>query len=139
MHAILAGLAALFGFLKLDKAVSVVLKVVGLGPMILVNTALLVALFSYAGGVLGLLLFVYSKINQLIETINNVTSGGGDEILTWALQLFKALGIWNAFVDVFYLFSGAVIAILVLFASRLALKVLHSIQRILIAYNIARL
>ena len=139
MPAILSALGWLFRFELWDKFVGLVFKTITFGKMVLVNTALLLAIFAYGAAVLKLLLFVYEKTNYLITYINNMTSGAGDEVLTWAMDVIKAFGIWNAFVDVYNVFSVPIISIFTIFAIRLALKVLHSLQRTLVAYSVARM
>lgn len=139
MPAILSALGWLFRFELWERFVGFVFKTITFGKMVLVNTALLLAIFAYGAAVLKLLLFVYEKTNYLITYINNMTSGAGDEVLTWAMDVIKAFGIWNAFVDVYNVFSVPIISIFTIFAIRLALKVLHSLQRTLVAYSVARM
>ena len=139
MSAILSALGWLFRFELWERFVGFVFKSITFGKMVFVNTALVVAILAYGAAVLKLLLFVYEKTNYLISYINNMTSGAGDEILTWAMDVIKAFGIWNAFVDVYNVFSVPIISIFVIFAMRLALKVLHSLQRTLVAYSVARM
>ena len=114
-------------------------RYINFAAMVVVNTAITAAVFAYAAAVLALLLFVYNKTNYLITYINNMTSGAGDEVLIWAMDVIKAFGIWNAFVDVYNVFSVPIISIFTIFAMRLALKVLHSLQRTLVAYSVARM
>lgn len=114
-------------------------RYINFAAMVVVNTAITAAVFAYAAAVLALLLFVYNKTNYLITYINNMTSGAGDEVLIWAMDVIKAFGIWNAFVDVYNVFSVPIISIFVIFAMRLGLNTLHSLQRMLISYSIARM
>lgn len=139
MPAILSALGWLFRFELWERFVGFVFKSITFGKMVFVNTALVVAILAYGAAVLKLLLFVYEKTNYLITYINNMTSGAGDEVLTWAMDVIKAFGIWNAFVDVYNVFSVPIISIFTIFAIRLALKVLHSLQRTLVAYSVARM
>ena len=114
-------------------------RYINFAAMVVVNTAITAAVFAYAAAVLALLLFVYNKTNYLITYINNMTSGAGDEVLIWAMDVIKAFGIWNAFVDIYNVFSVPIISIFVIFAMRLGLNTLHSLQRMLISYSIARM
>lgn len=114
-------------------------RYVNFAAMVVVNTAITAAVFAYAAAVLSLLLFVYNKTNYLISYVNNMTSGAVDEIFSWAMDVIKAFGIWNAFVDVYNVFSVPIISIFVIFAMRLGLNTLHSLQRMLISYSIARM
>ena len=114
-------------------------RYINFAAMVVVNTAITAAVFAYAAAVLSLLLFVYNKTNYLISYVNNMTSGGVDDTLTWAMDVIKAFGIWNAFVDVYNVFSVPIISIFVIFAMRLGLNTLHSLQRMLISYSIARM
>lgn len=139
MSAILSALGWFFRFELWERFVGLVFKTITFGKMVLVNTALVVAIIAYGGAVLKLLLFVYEKTSYLITYINNMTSGGVDDTLSWAMDVIKAFGIWNAFVDVYNVFSVPIISIFTIFAMRLALKVLHSLQRTLVAYSVARM
>ena len=136
IFAILSWIANFFVWLGVvDK----VRRYINFAAMVVVNTAITAAVFAYAAAVLSLLLFVYNKTNYLISYVNNMTSGGVDDTLTWAMDVIKAFGIWNAFVDVYNVFSVPIISIFVIFAMRLGLNTLHSLQRMLISYSIARM
>ncbi|WP_169940134.1 hypothetical protein [Campylobacter sp. RM15925] len=139
MPAILAAFGAFFTFEKWDKVVQWVLRGITFGKMVAVNLAIVVTIGLYCGAVTTLLLFVYEKSNQFINLINDMTSGASNDILAWAMDILKAFGLWNAFVDVYSIFSVPIISLFVIYGYKLGLRFLHSIQMTLISFNVARL
>ena len=139
MSALYSALSWIFGFFNWSKIVAYIRKKVTFGAMVVVNTALVVMLFAYGAAILSLLLFVYNKINQFISFLSDISSGGSNEILAWAMDILRALGVWNAFVDVYNIFSVPIVSIITIYGMRLGLNVFHSLQNTLMAYSIAKL
>lgn len=139
MSALYSALSWIFGFFSWSKVVDYIRKRVTFGAMVVVNTSLLVMLFAYAAAILSLLLLVYNKTNQFISFLSDITSGGSNEILAWAMDILRALGVWNAFVDVYNIFSAPIISIITIYAMRLGLNVFHSIQNTLMSYSISKI
>lgn len=139
MQAIFSLIGFVFGFNTWKEVVASVRRIITFGAMVVVNTALVVMLFAYGAAVLSLLLFVYNKTNQFISYLSNLTSGGSNEILAWAMDIFRALGVWNAFVDAYNVFSVPIVSIITIYGMRLGLNVFHSLQNTLMAYSIAKL
>ena len=139
MQAIFSLIGFVFGFNTWKEVVASVRRIITFGAMVVVNTALVVMLFAYGAAILSLLLFVYNKTNQFISYLSNLTSGGSNEILAWAMDIFRALGVWNAFVDAYNVFSVPIVSIITIYGMRLGLKIFHSLQNTLMAYSIAKL
>lgn len=139
MPAILSAIVAFFTFGKWDKVVQWGLKIVTFGKILAVNGAIILAIVAYCTAVIKLLLFVYEKSNQFINLINDMTSGASNDILAWAMDILKAFCLWNAFVDVYNIFSVPIISLFVIYATKLLIKALHSFQMTLISLHISRL
>ena len=139
MSALYSALSWIFGFLNWSKIVTYIRKKVTFGAMVVVNTALVVMLFAYGAAILSILIFVYNKTNQFISFLSDISSGGSNEILAWAMDILRALGVWNAFVDVYNVFSVPIISVITIYGMRLGLKIFHSLQNTLMAYSIAKL
>lgn len=139
MSALYSALSWIFGFFNWSKIVAYIRKKVTFGAMVVVNTALVVMLFAYGAAILSLLLFVYNKINQFISFLSDISSGGSNEILAWAMDILRAFGVWNAFVDVYNIFSVPIVSIITIYGMRLGLNIFHSLQNTLMAYSIAKL
>ena len=139
MSAILSGIVAFFGFFKWSSFVNWVLRGITFGKMLLVNGAITLTLLAYCKAVFEIIQFIYEKSNQFIKLVDNLTSGAGNEILIWAMDIFKALGVWNAFVDVYNIFFIPLASLVAIYAFKLLLKFLHSMQMTLISFNVARI
>ena len=108
-----------FGWLAIGLASKSVFVPIQIAFAILLFTAHIVMF----GFIIYAITFFYNKYNEFLALISNMSNG--DEILTIALQLLQALGVINAFNDVFAIFSPFIIAYLVFIGSSL---VFHSWQ-----------
>ena len=138
MPAILSAITWFFRFFIAEKAVNLALKFASFGWMVTINVAIMAALVAYGGAVLKLILFVYEKTNQFIDFVNNF-SVGGDDLTVWVMDIFKTMGAWNAFVDVYRIFSAPILSIFVILAVRLGLKIAHGMRNTLVTYFIAKM
>ncbi len=136
MPALYSAIVWFFRTFLAEKFVGWVLKGITFGKMVFINTALFALVIAYGWAVFKLIMFVYDSINKFISFLSDITSGGSNEILAWAMDILRALGVWNAFVDVF---SAPIVSIILLYAYKIAFKVLHSMQLTLTTFNIARL
>ena len=139
MPALYNALAWIFGADILEKISKWFLKGVNFTSMLLVNGFIVSAVLAYCWAVFKLIMFVYEKTNQFISFLSDITSGGSNEILSWAMDIIKALGVWNAFVDVYNIFSAPIVSIIVIYLYKLGIKFLRSVQLNLTTLNIARL
>ncbi len=138
MPAILSAIAWFFRFFIAEKAVNLALKFASLGWLVTLNVAIMAAFIAYGGAVLKLILFVYEKTNQLIDFVNGFSTGG-DTVTAWVMDVIKTSGIWNAFVDVYHIFSVPIVSIFVIFAAKLGLKIVHGMRNTLVTYFIAKM
>lgn len=138
MPAILSAITWFFRFFIAEKAVNLALKFASFGWMVTINVAIMAALVAYGGAVLKLILFVYEKTNQFIDFVNGF-SVGGDDLTVWVMDIVKTMGAWNAFVDVYRIFSAPILSIFVILAARLGLKIAHGMRNTLVTYFIAKM
>lgn len=138
MPAILSAITWFFRFFIAEKAVNLALKFASFGWMVTINVAIMAALVAYGGAVLKLILFVYEKTNQFIDFVNNFPVGG-DDLTVWVMDIVKTMGVWNAFVDVYRIFSAPILSIFVILAVRLGLKIAHGMRNTLVTYFIAKM
>ena len=139
MPALYSAIVWFFRTFLAEKFVGWVLKFITFGKMVFINTALFALVIAYGWAVFKLIMFVHDSVNKFISFLSDITSGGSNEILSWAMDIIKALGVWNAFVDVYNIFSAPIVSIILLYAYKIAFKVLHSMQLTLTTFNIARL
>lgn len=98
------------------KSVFVPLQLTVSVALILLHVAVM-AYFVYA------IVFLYNKINFVLNIMNNIPFT--NQVLSIALQVLQALGIMQAFHDVFAIFSPYLIAYLVY---KVALIIYHSAE-----------
>lgn len=139
MPALYSAIVWFFRTFLAEKFVGWVLKGITFGKMVLINTALFALVIAYGWAVFKLIMFVHNSINKFISYLSNLTSGGSNEILAWAMDIFRALGVWNAFVDAYNVFSVPIVSVILLYVYKIGFKVLHSMQLTLTTFNIARL
>lgn len=138
MPAILAGIVAFFRFFKWSNLVSWVFSSVTFGSMLGINLIILGLSFAYFASILKILEFIYSKSNYIIEYINNFNNLA-DDIFSYGMIVLKSLGIWNAFVDVYNIFSVTFAALIVIYASKLFLIGAKAVRENLIALCISKI
>lgn len=139
MPALYSAIVWFFRTFLAEKFVGWVLKGITFGKMVFINTALFVLVIAYGWAAFRLIMFVYEKTNQFISFLSDISSGGSNEILAWAMDIIRALGVWNAFVDVYNIFSVPIVSVILLYVYKIGFKVLHSMQLTLTTFNIARL
>lgn len=139
MPALYSAIVWLFRTFLAEKFVGWVLKGITFGKMVFINTALFALVIAYGWAAFRLIMFVYEKTNQFISFLSDISSGGSNEILAWAMDIIRALGVWNAFVDVYNVFSVPIVSVILLYVYKIGFKVLHSMQLTLTTFNIARL
>ncbi len=100
-------------------------KLLVIGIQISASTALILAHAALLGFFLYAILFVYNKYNDLLNNINNMTTQS--DLLGVALHVMQAIGLINAFNDVFAIFSPFLIAYL---TYRVSLAVFNAYERV---------
>lgn len=133
MPAILSALAAVFKFFRFGDIANFLLKKAIVLPLLPIELTLVGILVTYFVNLVILLNFIYTKINELINLINNLSTANG-EVLGWASDIAKSLGLWNAFVDVWNIFSPIFLAILLTYGSIVGIKFFSFFRSRLIEY-----
>ena len=139
MGALYSAIVWFFRSFIAEKFVGWVLKGITFGKMVFINTALFALVIAYGWAAFKLIMFVHDSINKFISFLSDISSGGSNEILSWAMDIIRAFGVWNAFVDVYNVFSVPIVSIITIYGMRLGLKIFHSLQNTLMAYSIAKL
>ncbi|QKF91754.1 hypothetical protein [Campylobacter sp. CCUG 57310] len=133
MPAILSAIAAVFKFFRFRNLGNLVIKKAFWFPIAAVETILVGILVTYFTNLVLLLNFIHTKINELIGHINNLSTANG-EVLGWASEIAKSLGLWNAFVDVWNIFSPILLIILLIYGLSMGIKFFSFIRSRLIEY-----
>lgn len=139
MNAIVSIISLVFKFFKWGKVVDFFFRSITFAKMLIVNLALASVFITYVYAISNLISFVYDKFNAFIKLVDNLSSNGSNETLSWAMDVVKSFGVWNAFVDTYDLFSGALISLFVIYASKLFIKFLRNIQLSLVSFSISKL
>ena len=138
MPAIIAMIVNLFGFFKWGKVVDFVLRGVTFAKMVIINGLLFASILAYVAAVLVILNFIYIKFNYIVDYINNL-SVGNDKIVTTSMMVLKSLGAWNAFCDVFAIFSPVFLSFFVIYATKIGVFVFKNARDTLLSFVIAKL
>ncbi|OUT12094.1 fatty acid synthesis protein [Campylobacter concisus] len=106
--------------------------------MVVINVILGALVLSYAAAVIYIINFIYSKINYIIDYVNNL-SIGSDRIVTTAISVLKSLGAWNAFCDVFSIFSPILLSFFIIYATKIGITVFRFVRETLVTFILAKL
>ena len=106
--------------------------------MIIINGLLFASILSYVAAVLVILNFIYTKFNYIVDYINNL-SVGNDKIITTAMMALKSLGAWNAFCDVFAVFSPILLSFFLIYAAKIGIFIFKNARDTLLSFVIAKL
>ena len=138
MPAIIAMIVNLFGFFKWGKIVNFVLRGITFAKMVIINGLLFASILAYVASVLVILNFIYTKFNYIVDYINNL-SVGNDKIVTTSMMVLKSLGAWNAFCDVFAIFSPIFLSFFIIYATKIGIVVFRFVRETLITFILAKL
>ena len=138
MQAIIATIVLFFRFFKWENAINFVFKAVTFSKMVLINVILGALVLSYAAAVIYIINFIYSKFNYIIDYVNNL-SVGNEKIVTTAFSILKSLGAWNAFCDVFSIFSPIFLSFFVIYATKIGITVFRFVRETLVTFILAKL
>lgn len=131
-------IVSFFGFFKWGKVVDFVLRKITFAKMIIINGLLFASILSYVAAVLVILNFIYTKFNYIVDYINNL-SVGNDKIITTAMMALKSLGAWNAFCDVFAVFSPILLSFFLIYAAKIGIFIFKNARDTLLSFVIAKL
>lgn len=138
MPAIIATIVNFFGFFKWGKVVDYALRAITFSKMVIINAILGGLMLSYATAVLYIINFIYAKFNYIVDYVNNL-SAGSDKLVTTAMAVLRSLGAWNAFCDVFAIFSPILLSFFVIYATKIGIVVFRFVRETLITFILAKL
>ena len=138
MQAIIATIVLFFRFFKWENAINFVFKAITFSKMVVINVLLGALVLSYAAAVIYIINFIYSKFNYIIDYVNNL-SVGNEKIVTTAFSILKSLGAWNAFCDVFSIFSPIFLSFFVIYATKIGITVFRFVRETLVTFILAKL
>ena len=138
MPALIAMITSFFGFFTWEKVVDFFFKTVSFSSMVVINLFLYGAVASYFFAVVSILDFIYTKFNYIVDYINNL-SVGDDKIVTTAMMALKSLGAWNAFCDVFAIFSPILLSFFLIYAAKIGIFIFKNARETLLSFVIAKL
>lgn len=87
--------------------------------------ALLVAKAAYFTALVTLIVWIYNRLNDLLEMISNLEN---DNVLSLLFSFLNSIGFISALNQAFSYFSYVFVALLILFISRLAVHNLQSLS-----------
>lgn len=138
MPAIIATIVSFFGFFKWGKVVDYALRAITFSKMVIINAILGGLMLSYATAVLYIINFIYAKFNYIVDYVNNL-SAGSDKLVLTAMAVLRSLGAWNAFCDVFAIFSPILLSFFVIYATKIGIVVFRFVRETLITFILAKL
>ena len=106
--------------------------------MVIINAILGGLMISYATAVLYIINFIYAKFNYIVDYVNNL-SAGSDKLVLTAMAVLRSLGAWNAFCDVFAVFSPIFLSFFVIYATKIGIVVFRFVRETLITFILAKL
>ena len=137
MPAIIAMITSFFGFFTWEKVVDFFFKTVSFSSMVIVNLFLFGVISSYFFAVVSILDFIYTKFNYIVDYVNNLPTGN-DKILTTALAFIKSLGAWNAFCDVFAIFSPILLSFFLIYAVKIGIVVFKFFRETILSFVVSK-
>ena len=133
MPALLSAFVAVFKFFRFRNVANFIIKKAFWAPIVAIETILIGILVTYFVSLVSLANFIHNKINELINLIDNLSTANG-EVLGWASDIAKSLGLWNAFVDAWNLFLPIFLTILIIYGSLIGIKFFSFFRSRLIEY-----
>ncbi len=106
--------------------------VLGLGKaglMTLINGLVMTVKVAIVGAYITIAIFIFNKFYDLFSKVSSLVNNSTDDTVSWALQVVASMGIWDAFVDTWSLFSPMLISVIVIFLSKKGLTVLDRVHQ----------
>lgn len=105
----------------------------GLGKaslMTVINGLIFTAKIAIVASYITISLFIFNKFYDLLSSVDGlVSSPTNDDTITWSLQVISSMGVWDAFVDTFSVFSPMIISIAIIFLSKKSLTTLNVVHQ----------
>ena len=98
-----------------------------------INGILVGVVISYTTAVIYIINFIYSKLNYIIDYVNNL-SLGNEKIVTATLAVLKSLGAWNAFCDVFSIFSPILLSFFSIYSIKIGIVIYRFFRETLLSF-----
>ncbi|WP_169778647.1 hypothetical protein [Campylobacter curvus] len=132
---IIAGIVAFFRFFRFSAIANFFIGKAVLLQVFMIEILLLSHLIGYFVGLLALLIFIYKKTHQFIDLIDKLmTADNGNEILSVTAAIFQSFGIWQAFADVYNLFSPLLLTVFGVYGAVMGIKFFSFFRKRLIEY-----
>ena len=106
--------------------------VLGLGKaglMTLINGLVMTVKVAIVGAYITIAIFIFNKFYDLFSKVSSLVNNSTDDTVSWALHVVASMGIWDAFVDTWSLFSPMLISVIVIFLSKKGLTVLDRVHQ----------
>lgn len=133
MQIIINILQFLFKFMKFRSIANYIVQKIYIGPILAIEVILFQILIVYFISLIKVTLYIYEKINYLIKMINEFQSSNND-VLSLASNILKSVGLWNAFVDVWYLYLPMFLLFAVIYGSTIGINFFNFFRRRLYEY-----
>ena len=108
------------------------------GAMLAISVFILGFVVTFYVGLMSLAFITLSNVNSLIDYINSY-AGNTDEIIALFFNVLKALGIIEAFKDVYTIFKPFLFTAISLIALKILIKGLESFRKTLLYLFISRI
>ena len=132
---IIAGIVAFFRFFRFSAIANFFIGKAVLLLVFMIVILLLAHFIGYFVGLLALLVFIYKKTHQFIDLIDKLmTVDNGNEILSVTAAIFQSFGIWQAFADVYNLFSPLLLTVFGVYGAVMGIKFFSFFRKRLIEY-----
>lgn|GEM_PF-6875122 len=130
---IINAFAFLAKILRFRSIGNMLIKKAFIFPIAALETALVAILSVYFVCLVRILLFIFLKINSLIKLINDFQASN-DDVISLACDVIKSLGLWDAFVSVWNIYSGIFITLFIVFGSTIGINFFNFFRRRLYEY-----
>lgn len=137
MPAIIATIVSFFGFFKWGKVVDYALRAIIFSKMVIINTILGGLMLSYATAVLYIINFIYAKFNYIVDYVNNLSVGNNKLVVT-AMAVLRSLGAWNAFCDVFAIFSPILLSFFLIYAVKIGIVIFKFVRETILSFVVSK-
>ena len=107
----------------------IVLGLIKASLMTFINGLIIVIKVAIVSSFVAIAIFIFNKFYDLLSSVEDLVHGNSDSTVSWALQVVSSMGIWDAFVDSFMVFSPMIIALIVIFLSKKGLTILNQVHK----------
>ena len=94
-------------------------------------------MLSYATAVLYIINFIYAKFNYIVDYVNNLSVGNNKLVVT-AMAVLRSLGAWNAFCDVFAIFSPILLSFFLIYAVKIGIVIFKFVRETILSFVVSK-